>query len=43
MWAWAIIEEATGKVVEEGFVREEGARRVAEEMGEGYTVELIPM
>ena len=43
MWAWAIIEEATGKVVEEGFVYEENAERVAEEMGEGYTVELIPM
>lgn len=43
MWAWAIIEEATGKVVEEGFVCEEDARRMAEEMGESYTVELIPM
>lgn len=43
MWAWAIIEEATGKVVEEGIVREESAVRLAEEMGEGYTAELLPM
>lgn len=43
MWAWAIIEEATGKIVEEGLVLEESARRLAEEMGEGYTVDLLPM
>lgn len=43
MWAWAIIEEATGKIIEEGLVLEESARRLAEEMGEGYTVDLLPL
>ena len=43
MWCWAIIEEATGKVVEEGLVFEKDARRIAAEMGEGFIVELISM
>jgi hypothetical protein len=43
MWAWAIINEVTGELVEEGFVFEEDARRTAEEMGEGLTVDLLPL
>ena len=43
MWAWAVINEVTGELVEEGFVFEEDAREIAEKMGEGYTVDLLPM
>ena len=43
MWCWAIIEEATYKVVEEGIVFEEDARKIAAEMGEGFIVELLPL
>ncbi len=43
MWAWAIINEATGELVEEGIVFEEDARKLADEMGEGFTVDLLPL
>lgn len=43
MWAWAIINEKTWELVEEGFVFEEDARKLAEEMGEGFIVELMPL
>ena len=43
MWAWAIINEKTGELVEEGIVFEEDARELAEEMGEGFIVDLLPM
>ena len=43
MWAWAIINEKTGELVEEGFVFEEDARRDAAEMGEDFIVELLPL
>jgi len=43
MWAWAIINEATGELVEEGFVFEEDAKREAEKMGEGFIVDCLPM
>ena len=43
MWAWAVINEKTGEAVEEGFVFEEDAKQTAEEMGEDFTVELLPL
>jgi hypothetical protein len=43
MWAWAIINKTTGKLVEEGFVFEEDAKECAEEMGEDFIVELLPL
>jgi hypothetical protein len=43
MWVWAIINEATGEIVDEGIVFEEDARKEAERMGKGFAVELIPM
>ena len=32
MWSWAIINEKTGDLVEEGIVFEEDARKLAEEL-----------
>ena len=43
MWAWAVINEKTGELVEEGFVFEEDARKVAEEMGKDFIIDLLPM
>ena len=43
MWCWAIINEKTGELVEEGFVFEEDAKRIAEEMREDYVVDLLPL
>ena len=43
MWAWAIVKEGTYEVVDEGIVFEEDAKKLAEEMGEGYIVELLPL
>lgn len=43
MWAWAIINEKTGELVEEGFVFEEDAKRTAEEMGADFIVDLLPL
>ena len=43
MWAWAIINEKTWELVEEGIVFEEDARKLAEEMGEGFIVDLMPL
>ena len=43
MWTWAVINEKTGELVEEGIVFEEDAQKMAEKMGEGFIVELMPM
>jgi hypothetical protein len=43
MWAWAVIKEATYEVMEEGLVFEEDAKKLAEELGEGYIVDLLPV
>lgn len=43
MWAWAVINEKTGELVEEGIVFKEDAQKIAEEMGEGFIAELMPM
>ena len=43
MWCWAVMNDATGEIVEEGIVFEEDAKRIAEEMGNGFTAELMPM
>ena len=43
MWCWAIIEEKTDRVVEEGYMMRKDAEREAQKMGDGFIVELIPM
>ena len=43
MWCWAVMNDVTGEIVEEGIVFEEDAKRIAEGMGDGFTAELMPM
>ena len=43
MWCYAIIDEKTDEVMEEGYLYKDDAERHAAKLGEGFTVELMPL